>query len=252
MDNRKLRLTNRVCGSREILHLWRFRCIDCCFGWRCLNFKAMTLACRTRRNCSFSSSLELDHSLCYVCVWLSPTKRTARALRPSRQESQTAQRWPHGPDIDSSPQSCIVRAATLRVSARWSTSSLSLSQTFSSSLRMLRVCSTIVLLRVALSELQRSESLPAGPLHLSLSHTFSGSLRMLRVCSTTVLLRAATLRVRHFPPKPLEELHRCSLSVCDHFVRDSARVPLPFNTGYCCTRMFHECMPNVLTRCFTT
>jgi hypothetical protein len=40
-------------------------------------------------------------------------------------------------------------------------------------------------------------------------------------------LRAATLRVRHFPPKPLEELHRCSPSVCDHFVRDSARVPLP-------------------------
>jgi len=34
------------------------------------------------------------------------------------------------------------------------------------------------------------------------------------------------LRVRHFPPKPLEELHRCSPSVCDHFVRDSARVPL--------------------------
>jgi hypothetical protein len=158
MDNRKLRSTNRVCGSHEILHLWRFRCVDCCFGWRCLNFKATTLACRTRRNCSSSSSSELDHSLCYVCVCLSPTKRTARALRPSRQESQTAQRRPHGPDIDSSPQSCIVRAATLRVSARWSTSSLSLSQTFSGSLRMLRVCSTTVLLRAALSELQRSES----------------------------------------------------------------------------------------------
>jgi hypothetical protein len=127
MDNRKLRLTNRVCGSREILHLWRFRCVDCCFGWRCFNFKAMTLACRTRCNCSSSSSSKLDHSLCYVCVCLSPTKRTARALRPSRQESQTAQRRPHGSDIDSSLQSCIVRAVTLRVSARWSTSSLSLS-----------------------------------------------------------------------------------------------------------------------------
>jgi hypothetical protein len=42
--------------------------------------------------------------------------------------------------------------------------------------------------------------------------------------------------------------------VCDHFVRDSARVPLPlpFSTGYCRARMFHECMPNVLTRCFNT
>ncbi len=30
----------------------------------------------------------------------------ARAFRPSRQESQTTQRRPHGPDIDSSPQSC--------------------------------------------------------------------------------------------------------------------------------------------------
>jgi hypothetical protein len=96
----------------------------------------------------------------------------ARALRPSRQESQTAQRRPLGPDTNSSPQSCTVRAATLRV--------------------------------------------------------------------------------RHFPPKPLEELHRCSPSVCDHFVRDSARVPLPFNTGCCRARMFHECMPNVLTRYFTT
>jgi len=169
MDNRKLQLTNRVCCSCEILHLWRFRCVDCCFGWRCLNFKAMTLACRTRRNCSSSSSSELDHSLCYVCVCLSPTKCIARTLRPSRQESQTAQRRPHGLDIDSSPQSCIVRAAMLRVSAHWSTSSLSLSQTFSGSLRMLRVCSTTVLLRTALSELQRLESLPAGPLHLSLS-----------------------------------------------------------------------------------
>ncbi len=90
----------------------------------------------------------------------------ARALRPSRHESQTAQRRPHGPDIDSSPQSYTVRATTLRVSTRWSTSSLSLSlslsQTFSGSLRMLRVCSTTVLLRAALSDLQRSESLPAA------------------------------------------------------------------------------------------
>ncbi len=88
----------------------------------------------------------------------------ARALRPSQQESQTAQRRPHGPDTDNSPQSCTVRATTLRVSARWSTSSLSLSQIFSGSLRMLRVCSTTVLLRTALSELQRLESaLPFPP-----------------------------------------------------------------------------------------
>jgi hypothetical protein len=68
---------------------------------------------------------------------------------------------------------------------------LSLSQTFSGSLRMLRVCSTTIFFRVALSELQRSKSLPASPLHLSLSQTFSGSLRMLRVCSTTVFFRVA-------------------------------------------------------------
>jgi hypothetical protein len=65
-----------------------------------------------------------------------------------------------------------------------------------------------VLLRAALSELQRSESLPAGPLHLSLSQTFSGSVRMLRVCSTTVLLRAALSELQRsefalpFPPNP--------------------------------------------------
>jgi hypothetical protein len=41
-------------------------------------------------------------------------------------------------------------------------------------------------------------------------------------------------------------------SVCDHFVRDSARIPLMFSTGCCRARMFHECMPNVLTRYFTT
>jgi hypothetical protein len=146
----------------------------------------------------------------------------------------------------------------LKVSARWSTSSLSLSQTFSGSLRMLRVCSTTVLLRAALSELQRSESLPAGPLHLSLSLSDLFWLPAHALCllyyssPQSCTVRAATLRVRHFPPKPLEELHRCSPSVCDHFMRDSARVPLPFSTGCCHARMFHECMPNVLTRCFTT
>jgi hypothetical protein len=191
MDNRKLRLMNRVCGSREILHLWRFRCVDCCFGWRCLNFKAMTLACRTRRNCSSSSSLELDHSLCYVCMCLSPTKRTTRALRPSRQESQTAQRRPHGPDIDSSPQSCIVRAATLRVSARWSTSSLSLLDLFwlpaHASCLLYYSSPQSCTVRVATLRVFARWSTSS----LSLSQTFSGSLRMLRVCSTTVLLRAA-------------------------------------------------------------
>jgi hypothetical protein len=143
------------------------------------------------------------------------------ALRPSRQESQTVQRRPLDPDTDSCrrrppppPQSCTVRAATLKVSARWSTSSLSLSNLF---------------------------WLPAhAPCLLYYSSPQS--------CT----VRAATLRVRHFPPKPLEELHRCSPSVCDHCVRDSARVSLPFSTGCCRARMFHECMPNVLTRCFTT
>ncbi len=82
MDNRKVRLTNRVCGSCEILHLWRFWCVDCSFGGRCFNFKKAILACRTRRNFSSSSpSSELDHSLCYVCVCLSPTKRNSRALQ---------------------------------------------------------------------------------------------------------------------------------------------------------------------------
>ncbi len=163
-----------------------------------------------------------------MCLF--PTKRTARALRPSQKESQTAQRQPHGPDIDSSlqscnaqnlcplvhfislslsdlfwlpahapcllyyssPQSCTVRAATLRVSARWSTSSLSLSQTFSGSLRMLRVCSTTFLLRAATLRVSARWSTSS----LSLSQTFSGSLRMLRVCSTTVLLRAALLELQ--------------------------------------------------------
>ncbi len=111
----------------------------------------------------------------------------------------------------------------LRVSACWSTSSLSLSDLFwlpahapcllyysspqscnaqslcplvhfiSLSLRPFLApctCSMSALLQFS-SELQCSESLPVGPLHLSLSQTFSGSLRMLHVCSTTVLLRAA-------------------------------------------------------------
>jgi hypothetical protein len=125
-----------------------------------------------------------------MCVCLSPTKRTARALRPSRQESQTIQRRPHGPDIDSSPQSCIVRAATLRVFARWSTSSLFLSDLF-----WLPVHAPCLLYysspQSCTVRATTLKSLPTGPLHLSLSQTFSGSLRMLRVCSTTILLRAA-------------------------------------------------------------
>jgi hypothetical protein len=64
------------------------------------------------------------------------------------------------------------------------------------------------------------------------------------------------LRVRHFPPKPLEELHRCSPSVCDHFVRDSARVPLPLPLTVTVqhrllshanvSRMYAECFDKVL------
>jgi hypothetical protein len=67
-------------------------------------------------------------------------------------------------------------------------------------------------------------------------------------------VRAATLRVRHFPPKPLEELHRCSSSMCDHFVRDSARVPLPLTVTVQhrllpranVSRMYAECFDKVL------
>ncbi len=62
------------------------------------------------------------------------------------------------------------------------------------------------------------------------------------------------LRVRHFPPKPLEELHRCSLSMCDHFVRDSARVPLLLTITVQhrllpranVSRMYAECFDKVL------
>jgi len=143
----------------------------------------------------------------------------ARALRPSRQESQTAQRRPLGPDTDSSPQSCTVRATTLRVSARWSTSSLSLSDLF--------------------------WLLAHAPCLLYYSS--------LQSCT----VRATTLRVRHFPPKPLEELHHhCSPSVCDHFVRDSARVLLPLPLTITVqhrllprvnvSRMYAECFDKVL------
>jgi len=67
-------------------------------------------------------------------------------------------------------------------------------------------------------------------------------------------VRAVTLRVRHFPPKPLEELHRCSSSVCDHFVRDSARVPLLLTVTVQhrllpranVSRMYAECFDKVL------
>ncbi len=143
----------------------------------------------------------------------------ARALRPSQQESQTAQRRPHGPDIDSSPQSCTVRAATLRVSARWSTSSLSLSNLF--------------------------WLVAHAPCLLYYSSPQS------------CIVRAATLRVRSaLPSKPLEEFHRRSSSVCDHFVRDSARVPLPLTVTIQhrllprvnVSRMYAECFD----KCFTT
>ncbi len=67
-------------------------------------------------------------------------------------------------------------------------------------------------------------------------------------------VRAATLRVRHFLPKPLEEFHRCSSSVCDHFVRDLARVPLPLTVTVQhkllpranVSRMYAECFDKVL------
>ncbi len=111
-----------------------------------------------------------------------------------------------------------------------------------------------VFLRAALSELQRSESLPAGPLFWLPTHApcllYYSSLQ-----SCTV--RATTLRVRHFPPKPLEELHHhCSPSVCDHFVRDSARVLLPLPLTITVqhrllprvnvSRMYAECFDKVL------
>jgi len=107
----------------------------------------------------------------------------ARALRPSRQESQTAQRRPHGPDTDSSPQSCNAQS----------------------------LCPLVHFISLSLSN---PLWLPAhAPCLLYYSSPQS--------CT----VRAATLRVRSaLPSKPLEELHRCSPSVCDHFVRDSARV----------------------------
>ncbi len=69
-------------------------------------------------------------------------------------------------------------------------------------------------------------------------------------------IRVATLRVRHFPPKPLEEFHRCSPSVCDHFMRDSARVLLPLSLTVTVqhrllpranvSRMYAKCFDKVL------
>ncbi len=116
------------------------------------------------------------------------------------------------------PQSCTVRVATLRVFARWSTSSLSLSDLF---------------------------WLPAHALCL-----------LYYSSPQSCIVRAATLRVHHFPPKPLEELHRRSPSVCDHFVRDSARVPLPLPLTVTVqhrllpfanvSRMYAECFDKVL------
>jgi len=119
-----------------------------------------------------------------------------------------------------------------------------------------------ILLRAALSELQRSESLPAGPLHLSLSFLDLFWLPAHAPCllyhssPQSCTVRAATLRVRHFPPKPLEELHCCSQSVCDHFVRDSAIVLLPLPLTVTVqhrllprvnvSRMYAECFDKVL------
>ncbi|CAM6060016.1 unnamed protein product [Sphagnum tenellum] len=61
-------------------------------------------------------------------------------LNHPRQESQTVQRQPHGPDERRGERpelpTVLLRAATLRVFARWSTSPLF--QTHSCSLHMLR------------------------------------------------------------------------------------------------------------------
>jgi len=86
-----------------------------------------------------------------------------------------------------------------------------------------------VLLRAALSELQSSESLPTGPLHLSLSDPLwlpaHAPCLFYYNSPQSCTVRATTLKVRSaLPSKPLEELHCCLPSVCDHFVRDSARV----------------------------
>jgi len=128
-------------------------------------------------------------------------------------EIKSAQKRPLGPLL---LLLLLLRAATLRVSTRWSTSSLSLSDLF---------------------------WLPAhAPCLLYYSSPQS--------CT----VRAATLKVRHFPPKPLEELHRCSPSMCDHFVRDSARVQLPLTVTVQhrllpranVSRMYAECFDKVL------
>jgi len=112
----------------------------------------------------------------------------------------------------------LLRAATLRVSARWSTSSFSFSDLF--------------------------WLLAHAPCLLYYSSFQS--------CT----VRATTLRVHHFPPKPLEELHCCSPSVCDHFVRDSSRVLLPLPLTVTVqhmllsranvSRMYAECFDKVL------
>jgi hypothetical protein len=78
----------------------------------------------------------------------------ARALRPSRQESQTAQRRPHGSDTDSSPHSCNAQSLCRLVHFI----SLSLRPTLAPC-----ACSVSALLQFS-SELQRSESaLPFPP-----------------------------------------------------------------------------------------
>jgi len=153
----------------------------------------------------------------------------ARAFRPSRQESQTAQRRPHGPDTDSSPQSYSVRAATLRVSACWSTSSLSLRPFLAPC-----ACSVSALLQFS-SELhcQSYNTQSFYPLvhfiSLSLSDLFwlpaHAPCLLYYSSPQSCTVRAAMLRVRSaLPSKPLEEIHHCSPSVCDHFVRDLPRV----------------------------
>jgi hypothetical protein len=113
-----------------------------------------------------------------------------------------------------------------------------------------------VLLRAALSELQRLESLP-------MVHFISLSLRPFLApcaCSVSALLQfSSELHYQSYnaqspPPKPLEELHRCSPSVCDHFVKNSARVPLPLTVTVQhrllpranVSRMYAECFDKVL------
>jgi len=149
-----------------------------------------------------------------VAWYLQHSRRSSSCLRQSCQGHPRSSCTNQFPRADSSPQSCTVRAATLRVSARWSTSSLSLRPFLAPC-----ACSVFALLQFS-SELHcQSYNAQSPPLP---SKTLRGTPSLLTV------------------------------TVCDHFVRDSARVPLPFSTDCCHARMFHECMPNVLTRCFTT